>query len=186
MTTRDDHGPLVTVFETADPALLPLALATLDEASIDYGFRPAAGQIPVVFGHPAAFVDADGAVEIVVRSADADRARHLLADLEQAPRGAAVRPAAPVTASARAAASGPATIALTEAGSGALIGRLTENQLRSLVDVLEEDSSDDRDYYIDTATIDLLASVGADADLVDLLRRALGTREGFEIAWAKA
>jgi len=70
--------------------------------------------------------------------------------------------------------------------AGALIGRLTENQLRCLVDVLEEESSDDRDDYIDTATIDLLASVGTDADLVEMLRRALGGRDGFEIAWAKA
>lgn len=85
----------------------------------------------------------------------------------------------------QATASGPPTIALTEAASGALIGRLTENQLRWLVDVLEEESSDDRDYYIDTATIDLLRSVGADADLVEMLRRALGRRDGFEIAWAK-
>ncbi|HEY6357649.1 MAG TPA: hypothetical protein VIX35_05370, partial [Vicinamibacterales bacterium] len=100
--------------------------------------------------------------------------------------GAAATPAAPVTASVRAAASGPRAITLTEAGSGELIGRLTESQLQCLVDVLEEESADDRDYYIDTATIDLLASVGADADLVEMLRRALGSRDGVEIAWAKA
>jgi len=185
MTTRDDTGPLVMVFETADPALLPLASATLDAASIDYGFRPAAGQFPVVFGHPAAFVDADGAVEIVVRSADADRARDLLADLEQVERGAPLRAAAPVAPSAPAAANGPQTITLTEAGSSAFVGRITEGQLRCLVGALEGESSDDRDYYIDSATIDLLASTGADADLVTLLRRALGSREGFEIAWAR-
>jgi hypothetical protein len=185
MTTDDDNGPLVTVFETADPALLPLASASLDAASIDYGFRPAAGQFPVVFGHPAAFVDADGAVEIVVRSADADRARDLLADLEQVERGAPLRAAAPVAPSATPAASGPPTVTLTEAGSGASIGRITDTQLRWLVDGLEGESSDDRDYYIDSATIDLLASAGADGDLVNLLRRALGSREGFEIAWAR-
>jgi hypothetical protein len=185
MTTHDDNGPLVTVFETVDPALLPLASATLDAASIDYGFRPAAGQFPVVFGHPAAFVDADGAVEIVVRSADADRARDLLADLEQVERGAPLSAAAPVAPSAPPAASGPPTITLTEAGSGAVIGRITDTQWRWLADVLEEESSDDRDYYLDSATIDLLASAGADADLINLLRRALGSREGFEIAWAR-
>jgi len=184
MTTQDD-GPLVTVFETADPALLPLASATLDAASIDYGFRPAAGQIPVVFGHPAAFVDADGAVEIVVRSADAERARDLLADLEHVERGAPLRAAAPVAPSARTAASGPLTITLTEAESAAVIGRITDSQLQCLVDALEGESSVDRDYYIDAATIDLLASTGADADLVDLLRRTLGSREGFEMAWAR-
>ena len=43
MTTHNDDERLVTVFETADPALLPLASATLDAASIDYGFRPTAG-----------------------------------------------------------------------------------------------------------------------------------------------
>jgi processive 1,2-diacylglycerol beta-glucosyltransferase len=185
MTSHDDNGPLVTVFETVNSALLPLAATTLDAASIDYGFRPSAGQFPVVFGHPAAFVDADGAVAIVVRSADADRARDLLADLQQVERGAPLRAAAPIAPSTGPARSGPPTIRLTEAGSGALIGRITDSQLRSLVDVLEEESADDRDYYIDPATIDLLASTGADADLVELLRRALGTREGVEIAWAR-
>jgi hypothetical protein len=184
MTTHDDNGPLVTVFEPGDPALLPLAAATLDAAAIDYGFRPAAGQISVVFGHPAAFVDSDGAVAIVVRSADESRARDLLADLEQVARGAPLRVAEPIAPSPRPAESGSRTIRLTEAGSGALIGRITDSQLRYLVDALEEESSGDRDYYIDPATIDLLASGGADADLVDLLRRALGTREGVEIAWA--
>jgi hypothetical protein len=185
MTTHDDNAPLVTVFETADPALLPLASAALDAASIDYGFRPVAGQFPVVFGHPAAFVDADGAVEIVVRSADADRARDLLADLEQVERGAPLSAAAPVAPAAPPAASGPPTITLTEAGSGGVIGRITDAQLRWLVDELEGESADDRDYYVDAATIDLLASAGADADLVNLLRRALGSREGFEMAWAR-
>jgi hypothetical protein len=184
-TTHDDNGRLVTVFETADPALLPLASATLDAASIDYGFRPAAGQIPVVFGHPAAFVDADGAVEIVVRPADADRARDLLADLEQVERGAPLTAAAPVAPPARTAASGPQTITLTEAESEVVIGRITDSQLQCLVDALEGESTGGRDYYIDSATIDLLASGGADADLVNLLRRTLGRREGFEIAWAR-
>src|SRR5215472_14932391 len=83
MSQHDDKEPLVTVFETADPALMPLAVAELEQAGIAYGYRPAEGQFPVVFGHPAAFIDTDGAVEIVVREADASRARDLLADLER-------------------------------------------------------------------------------------------------------
>ena len=39
--------------------------------------------------------------------------------------------------------------------------------------------------YIDAATIDLLIEAQADAVLIDLLRRGLGTRDGMEVRWAR-
>jgi hypothetical protein len=54
------------------------------------------------------------------------------------------------------------------------------------MDQLEEESADDTDYYIDHATLDLFEEAGAEADLLTLLRQALGTREGFEIVGSKA
>jgi len=38
----------------------------------------------------------------------------------------------------------------------------------------------------DHATLDLFEEVGAEADLLALLRQALGTREGIEIVWSRA
>ena len=69
--------------------------------------------------------------------------------------------------------------------SGATLGDLTEGQLQFLIDELEEESDSDHDYYIDAGTIDMLVSAGADAELVAMLRRAMGSREGVEIAWTK-
>jgi hypothetical protein len=185
MAASDDKGELVTVFETTDQALVPLACAALEQAGIEYGFRPAEGQIPVAFGHAAAFVDADGAVELVVRASEADRARDVLADLDRVGDGAPGVPAPPVAPSGGAGAGGARTVRLTNAATGAELGHITTAQLQFLIDELEEESADDRDYYIDGATIDLLATAGADVDLVALLRQAVAGQEGIEIAWSE-
>jgi hypothetical protein len=58
--------------------------------------------------------------------------------------------------------------------------------LQFLIDQLEEESIDDTDYYIDQATLELFEEMGVEADLLALLRQALGTREGIEIVWSRA
>lgn len=74
-------------------------------------------------------------------------------------------------------------IVLFDNQTGAELGAITPDQLASLTAHLEEESAEDRDYYINQATVDLLAAQGADADLVALLRQALGSREEMEIRW---
>ena len=64
------------------------------------------------------------------------------------------------------------------------MGRITSRQLQWLVDQLEEESEDDRDYYIDGPTLDMLQEAGADPALILTLRSALGSREGMETRWA--
>jgi hypothetical protein len=64
-----------------------------------------------------------------------------------------------------------------------LLGSITESDLQVLVDALEEESTQDRDYYIDAATIDLIADGRATDHLVHLLRGALGSAEGIDIRW---
>jgi hypothetical protein len=71
-------------------------------------------------------------------------------------------------------------------GAGPFHYDLTDAQLQFLIDQLEEESADDTDYYIDQATLDLFEEVGAEADLLALLRQALGPREGIEIVWSRA
>lgn len=63
------------------------------------------------------------------------------------------------------------------------IGSLTETELQVLIDCLEEESLEDRDYYIDAVTIDLIADGRATDHLVKLLRTALGSEQGVEIRW---
>jgi len=66
-----------------------------------------------------------------------------------------------------------------------LIGALTEAELQTLIDALEEESQEDQDYYVDAATIDLLADGRATDQLIRLLRTALGGAEGVEIRWQR-
>ena len=70
--------------------------------------------------------------------------------------------------------------------SGDLLGEITETELSSLTNFLEEESAEDRDYYITGDTIDYLATNGADAALVALLRKAVGEQDGVEIRWSRA
>ena len=72
-------------------------------------------------------------------------------------------------------------IKLVDAATRTPLGTLTEDQLQQIIHVLEEETEEDRDYYINRDTIDLLDSGGADVEVVDLLRRALGDREDMDI-----
>ena len=66
-----------------------------------------------------------------------------------------------------------------------LIGSISPADLQVLVDVLEEESSEDRDYYIDAPTIDLLANGGASEGMLNMLRLALGQADGIDVRWAE-
>ena len=66
-----------------------------------------------------------------------------------------------------------------------LIGSITDADLQVLVDALEEESLQDQDYYIDQATIDVVADGKATEHLVALLRKALGASEGVDIRWQR-
>ena len=64
-----------------------------------------------------------------------------------------------------------------------MIGTINLKQLGFLVAQLEEESTKDRDYYINQATLDVFEARGADADLMEVLRRGLGDRDEAEIRW---
>jgi hypothetical protein len=76
-------------------------------------------------------------------------------------------------------------IDLYNASTNQLIGSITEADLQVLVDALEEESSKDQDYYIDRATIDVLADGRATTHLVGLLRKALASSDGVDIRWQR-
>lgn len=183
MGNANSDQALVVVFHAEDQELLPLAEGALEQEGIEYLIRRSGTGLTVGFGHPAEFGGAEGAADVLVNADDAARARAVLADLALNPDAPVGVPPSPSPTAAVVPAAGPHAYRLTEADSGALIGEITRRQLEYLVDELEEESETDRDYYIDTATIDVLEAAGADAELVALLRRALGIREGLEIAW---
>lgn len=76
-------------------------------------------------------------------------------------------------------------VTLRDKDSGQLIGRISDDDLQFLADELEEESSDDKDYYITSDTIQMLEDDGAPPSLVTLLRDSLGGREGFDVEWSR-
>lgn len=67
----------------------------------------------------------------------------------------------------------------------ALIGEITEEQFKFLVGELEEESPEDRDYYLSEATVDMLEADGADQKLITLLRNALDEHGEIDIIWER-
>lgn len=67
--------------------------------------------------------------------------------------------------------------------TGALIGQVTDADIQSLVDRLEEEDVHDVDYFIDGNTIDLIEAAGGSAALVALLRSAVGKSDGIEVRY---
>ena len=76
-------------------------------------------------------------------------------------------------------------IQLYNEDTGVLIGEITTDQLRFLVDELEEDSIEDMDYYLSVGTVDMLEADGADPDLITLLRQALDEHGEVDIVWKR-
>ncbi len=77
-------------------------------------------------------------------------------------------------------------IDLYNADTNALLGEITDHDLQTLVDALEEESGDDQDYYITPETLDVIGEDGRATDhLLNLLRTALGSSDGVEIRWER-
>jgi hypothetical protein len=76
-------------------------------------------------------------------------------------------------------------IDLYNAATNQLLGTITEADLKVLVDALEEEGLNDQDYYIDQATIDVIADGKATEHLVGLLRKALAAGDGVDIRWQR-
>ena len=67
--------------------------------------------------------------------------------------------------------------------TGDEIGTIDDKQLQFLVSQLEEEHDDDKDYFIDRDTLELLSDNGADPELLALLEKGLGDDDEMDIAW---
>ena len=76
-------------------------------------------------------------------------------------------------------------IDLYNAATNELLGQITEADLKVLADALEEEGVNDQDYFIDAATIDVIADGKATEHLVGLLRKAVGSSDGIDIRWQR-
>jgi hypothetical protein len=71
-------------------------------------------------------------------------------------------------------------------GTDQVLGDVDEAQVQTLIDLFEEEDSEDRDYYVDEATLEFLRDSGADPALVALLDTHIRPGEGIEIEWREA
>src|SRR5204863_7996066 len=76
---------------------------------------------------------------------------------------------------------GSTMIKIYDKENGAWLGTIDEEQLQFLIDQLEEESSEDQDYYVNESTLDILEEAGADPSLITMLRAALKGRTEMDI-----
>jgi len=182
----EPETPIVQVFHTADEGLLPLATLALDQAGIEYSVRKAG--LSDVFGvsHPTPGFGSTGlGVSVHVLADDEERARAVLVDLERA------APMPPVAGEVeedqlRRIEDLPASggrVELFDGDSGEPLGSLSPKDFAWLSKHLVRESDEDRDYWVDSATLDMLEREGADDAVVRLFRRALGARDGVNVRW---
>jgi hypothetical protein len=72
---------------------------------------------------------------------------------------------------------------LVRLDTGYEIGNISDQQLAFLVEQLEEEHDEDRDYFVDKDTIELLADNGCDPELLAMLEKAIGEDDAMDIAW---
>ena len=61
------------------------------------------------------------------------------------------------------------------------IADLIDNDLLCMQNVMEEESSKDRDYFIDLSTVEMLRNAGATEGLVEVLTNAMGEADGIDV-----
>ena len=76
-------------------------------------------------------------------------------------------------------------IALFDVASGARVGRITEKQLEALMGWMEEESTEDREYYVTAEDCELMGEQGIDPTLVTVLQEALKGREDMDLRYAQ-
>ena len=181
----DPDANLVVVLETAETGLLPAVRATLDQEGVDYVVRNTGLSSLIVGDRATATIgNADAPFQVVVLAEDEARARAALEGLEGV-MSAAPAPPRPVPSGVAVGTPPAEGIDLVDSDTGAAVGRLTSAQFDSIAEHLELESLDDSDYYIDGATLTMLEEQGADAEALELLRRALGTRPGMDVRWKR-
>ena len=172
----------VSVFKTDDAAILPLATMALDAEGIPYILKHAGKVDSLDWMMSQSPTNRAVVMEIVVGSDAAAKAREVLADLERESRGTTF-PVIDISTSEEPVAPESTGVVLQDAASGRQLGLITESQLQDLTSRLEEEKP--QEYFITSATVDMLQGEGVDAALVALLRQAVGAGDsGLSVKWS--
>jgi hypothetical protein len=68
--------------------------------------------------------------------------------------------------------------------SGTLLGTISEEDLKFLIDNLEEEWEEDRDYYLNQTMLQTLKSKGASELLMEMLEKAADGGD-IEVEWSR-
>jgi hypothetical protein len=60
---------------------------------------------------------------------------------------------------------------------------LADADLAAMLEAMEEESSTDRDYFIDLDTVYLLRAVGLAEPVAAALEKAIGESDGIDVVW---
>lgn len=71
------------------------------------------------------------------------------------------------------------------ADNNAMIAEITSEQLEFLQDYLVGEDAQDKEYYINRDTLEMLEDAGCDEELMTRLKETLGEKEDMEIVWTK-
>ncbi len=75
-------------------------------------------------------------------------------------------------------------ITLKDKLTDSYIGTISEAQLQYIIDELEEEHREDKDYYFHRSQLEIFKENGADKQLVDLLEVAMGSADELEVVWS--
>jgi hypothetical protein len=76
-------------------------------------------------------------------------------------------------------------IRLRNKETGDELGSISEDDLQFLIDNLEEEWEEDKDYYLSRQTLEMLRGRGASPTLVQMLEGAMGERDDIEVEWSR-
>jgi hypothetical protein len=76
-------------------------------------------------------------------------------------------------------------VTLHDAASNAKVGRITEKQLEALIGWMEEESTEDREYYLTAEDCELMEEQGLDPTLIEALRAALNGRGEMDLRYTQ-
>jgi len=63
------------------------------------------------------------------------------------------------------------------------LGEISAEQLQFLIDNLEEEDTEDRDYFINRDTIEMLKEQNGPPGLIAMLEQAIGDGDEVDIGW---
>lgn len=64
-----------------------------------------------------------------------------------------------------------------------LLVDLSDADLAAMMEAMEEESSTDRDYFIDLDTVYLLRAVGVSESVAVAMETAIGESDGIDVVW---